>query len=112
MVEGDRVAPERRSRPRPGEQVRPQMDPGKARGRLRSGREIRHEDGRLQGGDLTPDLRDRVPAIVRAAVVAIPVDGEEHPRLDLPEPVHDAPDAELGRAARPDRAEAGGREEG
>ena len=46
-----------------------------------------------------------------AAAVAVAVDGEEDLRLDLREAVDDAADAEVGRAARPDRTEARARME-
>ena len=42
-----------------------------------------------------------------AVAVAIAVDGEEHLRLDLAEAIDHAAHAELGRAARPDRAQRG-----
>ena len=52
-----------------------------------------------------------VEPVVVAAAVAIAVHGEEEPRLDLREAVDDAADAEVGRAARPDRTEARARVE-
>ncbi len=46
------------------------------------------------------------------AAVAVAVDREQDARLDLREPVDDATDPEVGRAARPGSAEAGARMEG
>ncbi len=47
-----------------------------------------------------------------APAVAVAVDGEQEARLDLREAVDDAARAEVGGAARPDRAEARARVEG
>ena len=54
--------------------------------------------------------RTRASESMRLAAVAVAVDGEQHLRLDLAEAVEHALHAEIGRAGRPDRAEAGGRE--
>ena len=54
---------------------------------------------------------DDVEPVVVAAAVAVAVHGEEHSRLDLREPVDDARHAEVGRAARPDGADARARVE-
>ena len=51
------------------------------------------------------DALDRVDAL---AGVVVAVAGEQHLRRDLTEAVEHAADAEVGRARRPDRAEAGG----
>ena len=65
----------------------------------------------LQARQLRPHLRDLLAPV--DVLVAVPVrgDGQEHLRLELAEAVEDAPDAELGRARGPDRAEARAREE-
>ena len=57
-------------------------------------------------------LGDHVAAVEVLAAVAVAVDGEEHLGLDLGEAVDHAGRAEVGRAARPDRADRGGGEEG
>ena len=73
----------------------------------RYGRKItRSSDGSAR----TISAEDGAP-IERLAAVAIAVDGEQHLRLDLLEPVHDRAGAHVRRAARPDRAEARHREE-
>jgi hypothetical protein len=48
---------------------------------------------------------------VVTAAVAVAVHREQDARLDLGEPVDDAPEPEVGRAARPGRPEAGARVE-
>ena len=55
---------------------------------------------------------DRLAAVEVLAAVAVAVDGEQHLGLDLGEAVDHAGRAEVGRAARPDRADRGGGEEG
>ena len=57
------------------------------------------------------ELVDCGAAVEVLPAVAVPVDGEQHLRLDLREAVDDAADAELGRRRRPDRAERGAGEE-
>ncbi len=59
----------------------------------------------LDGRHLGEQPGDHVAAIEVAAVVAVSVDAEEQLRLDLREPVDDRAGAEVGRAARPDRAD-------
>jgi hypothetical protein len=68
-------------------------------------------DDRLEAREPCADLGDLLAAVDQLLAVAVTGDGEEHFRLELPEPVEDAADAELGRTRRPDRAEARGREE-
>ena len=58
--------------------------------------------------DARVDLLDDAAAVEIAAAVAIAVDREQHRRLDLGEAVDHRARAEVRRAARPDRAEAGG----
>ena len=48
---------------------------------------------------------DLLAAVDRPVAVAVAVDGDEHDRFDLGEPVDHGPHAELGGAARPHRAE-------
>ena len=50
-------------------------------------------------------------AVDVAIAVPVAVDGEQHPRLDLGQPVDDRPDAELRRARRPHGAQRRGGEE-
>ena len=47
----------------------------------------------------------RAQAVVRLAGVDVAVGGDEHPRLDLAEPIEHALDAEVRRARRPDGAD-------
>ena len=64
-------------------------------------------DGRQPGAD----LGDLLAAVDVLGAVAVAGDGQQHLRLDLPEPVDHAAGAELRGAARPDRAQAGGGQE-
>ena len=56
--------------------------------------------------------RDDLAAVVVAPAVAVAVDREQHLGLDLREAVDDRARAELGRRARPHRADRGGGQEG
>lgn len=70
--------------------------------------EVGDADGvpqRRQGG---PDRCDLGAPVHRLVAVAVAVHGDQHCRLDLLPPVGDAAGAELGRAGREDRAQAGG----
>ena len=58
-----------------------------------------------------PDRGDLLAAVDVLVAVAVAGDREQDLRLELAEPVEHAARPELGRAGRPDRAEAGGREE-
>ena len=60
-------------------------------------------DARQPGGDLPRPCRRTA---MRLAVVPVPVDGEEHARLDLAEAIEHALHAEIRRARRPHRAQA------
>ena len=62
-------------------------------------------------GQRGADRRDLVAAVDRAVAEAVAADRQQHGRLELREAVDDAARAELGRAARPDRAEARRRRE-
>src|SRR5581483_10041408 len=75
-------------------------------------RAVAQHDGALHGRKLRPDLLDRLEPVEVAPVVAVAVDGEQDLRLDLLKAVDDAARAEVGRAARPGRADARAREEG
>ena len=66
-----------------------------------------HLDDRGQAGQGRGDLRDHLGPGVFLAVVGVAVAGDEHRRLDLREPVDHAARAEVRRARRPDRAQAG-----
>ena len=67
--------------------------------------EIRHHDHPLHRWQLGNDLRNLVDDRQCLAVVPVAVDGHQHARLDLAEPVEHAAHAEIGRAGRPDGAE-------
>ncbi len=69
--------------------------------------QVRDHDDALDRGQRGDDLGDLVLDRNRLAVVPVAIDGEEHARLDLPEAVEHAAHAEIGRARRPHRAEAG-----
>src|SRR6185503_2242137 len=58
-----------------------------------------------------PDGGDLPAAVDLLVAEAVAGDREEDLRLELAEPVEDAPRTELGGARRPDSAEAGGGEE-
>ena len=62
-------------------------------------------------GDRGHDLRDPLAAVEVLAAVAVALGRDQHLRLDLLEAVHHGRRAELGRAARPDRADARAGEE-
>ena len=64
-----------------------------------------------QGGEGGADRRHLLAAVDRAVAEAVAADRQQHRRLELREAVDDAARAELGRAARPDRAEARRRRE-
>ena len=102
MVERDRVELERSAfggQVLPGDRVRdlrlPERDP----------------DHVLDRRDPASDRLDLGPAVDVAVTEAVAADREQHPRLDLREPVDDAAGAELGRAGGPDRSQARGGDE-
>ena len=64
-----------------------------------------------QRGEGGANRRHLLPAVDRAVAEAVAADRQQHGRLELREAVDDAASAELGRAARPDRAEARRRRE-
>ena len=97
VVEVHRLEHERRLR-RPRRETRPPSRPRRGSPGARASRR------RASG---SPRRR---AAVEIAAAVAIAVDGEQHRRLDLGEAVDHRARAEVRRAARPDRAEAGGRQ--
>jgi hypothetical protein len=87
--------------------------------RLVAGHEIRRPAAAVEvaeahdrGADLLGDAGDDLAAVVVAPAVAVAVDGKEHLGLDLREAVDDRARAELGRGARPHRADRGGGQEG
>ena len=82
-----------------------------ARHTIGGGVEIGHDDGRGHAGEADADLRHLLGAVDGLGAVAVAVDDEQHGRLDLRKAVDHAARAELGRARRPDRADAGGRQE-
>ena len=69
-------------------------------------------DDRRQARQAVADRGDLLAAVDELVAVAVAGDGQQHLRLELAEPVEHAAHAELRRARRPDRAEAGAREEG
>ena len=69
------------------------------------------DDG-AYGGDALGNLARLVHGGDRLAVVVVTVAGEQHLRLDLPEPIQRALGAEVGRARRPDAAQGGGGQHG
>ena len=70
----------------------------------------RHVDDLLQAGQQRDDLLHLGAAVEVPAAVAVAVHAEQHLRRQLAEPVADPAPAEVGRAARPHRADAGGGE--
>ncbi len=81
-------------------------------GEVGVGIEVGQDDGALEARHLLLEQRQGVAPVEVLAAVAVAVDREEDLGLDLREAVDDAGRAEVGRAARPDRADARGREEG
>ncbi len=81
-------------------------------GEVGLGIEVGEDDGVLEARHLRLEAGDRLAAVEVLAAVAVAVDGEEDPGLDLGEAVDDAGGAEVGRAAGPDRADARRGEEG
>ena len=81
-------------------------------GRLGVGGQVRHRHGRAQRRQLGPDRRHLGGAVDGAVAVAVAVHRQQHGGLDLAQPVDDAAGAELRRARRPDRAQAGRGQEG
>ncbi len=69
------------------------------------GVEVGEDDGALEARHRLLQRGDRLAAVEVPAAVAVAVDGEQHLGLDLGEAVDDACRAEVGRAARPDRAD-------
>ena len=76
------------------------------------GIEVGKDDRAGQARHRRLQLGDHVAAVEVPAAVAVAVDREQDLGLDLGEAVDDAGRAEVGRAARPDRADAGRGEEG
>ena len=81
-------------------------------GEVGVGIEVGEDDGALQRRHLGLQAGDRLAPVEVLAAVAVAVDREEDLGLDLGEAVDHAGRAEVGRAARPDGADAGGGEEG
>ena len=110
VVEGDAL--EAQLGPLAGGQ---QLAPG---GRVAQGREVGvrvevgEDDRALQAWHLRLQLCHGLAAVEVLAAVAVAVDREEDLGLDLGEAVDHAGRAEVRRAARPHRADRGGREEG
>ena len=84
----------------PGERVRERR--ARRRGRARRGAGV---------GRAARIVATSVAPVDRAVAEAVAADRQQHRRLELREAVDDAARAELGRAARPDRAEARRRRE-
>ena len=74
--------------------------------------EVAERHRALERGHLALHALDQLAAVMVLAAVAVAVDRQQHLRLDLREAVDDRARPEVRRAARPDRAEARGGEEG
>ncbi len=72
---------------------------------------VRQEDHRLHRRQLRDQFAHGLASIEVPAAVPIPVHGKEQPGLDLSETVEHAGGAHVGRATRPDGADAGGRQQ-
>ena len=101
-------APRRRPRSR---NVVPAPSPSRSPSERGLRVEVAEDDRPLEASASPPAAPHDVEPVVVAPAVAVAVDGEQDARLDLREPVDDAPRAEVRRAARPDRAEARARVE-
>ena len=73
--------------------------------------QIGHDQRVLDAWDFLDDLQDLIAGWDGLAVVVVAVAGDQQLGPDLPEAVENAAHAEIGRCARPDGAERGGREE-
>jgi hypothetical protein len=96
-------------RPRLGEELVPAE---RGRQRVVGAARVRHVDDVLERGQPGPNRADLLAAVDMPVAPAVAGDREKDGRLELAEPVEDAAGPELGRARRPDSAEAGGGEEG
>ena len=107
---GGRTGPPRTRAARRGEEVgpgEPRREPGP-----RSGVEVRRATTVASSdGSAARISATSVRAVDRLVAVAVAVDGEQDARLDLGEPIDHGAHPELRRARRPDRTEAGGREQ-
>src|SRR5262245_56836135 len=92
-----------------GEEVRPEYQLSR-RGLVGEG--VGNDDGMLDGRELLLKLGDDRAFVVGLAAVAVAVGGDENFWLDLLEAIDDTRGTEVGRTARPDRAKAGGGDEG
>ena len=106
MVERDALEGERRGASRIAEQRAPRDGARDGRGRARLVAQVRDDDDRLRVPGARRGRRRPRRAVDVAIAVPVAVDGEQHPRLDLGQPVDDRPDAELRRARRPHGARA------
>ena len=88
----------------------PGLRPGLPADRLPGG--SRHVDHLLEAGQQRDDLLYLGAAVVVPAAVAVAVHAEQDLRRQLPEPVADPAPAEVGGAAGPDGADAGGGQHG
>ena len=96
-------------RPRLGEQLLPADG---VREHVVRPADVGHVDEGLEGRQPLADRRHLLAAVDELVAEAVAGHGQEHLRLELPQAVEDAAHAELGRAGGPDRAQAGGGEEG
>ena len=88
--EGERVV----DRPLPTKSSSSWRFPDPAERRAPGGGTVEHDRALERGHRPLESLYDVEPVVVTAAV-AVAVDREEHTRLDLCEPIDDAPDAEV-----------------
>ena len=105
VVERERVE---RELPALGEEIVPGDRVGK---RVVLPADVRDVHDGLDAWKLAAHLRDLLAPVDLLVAVPVAGDGEDDLRLELPEAVEHAAHAELGRARRPDRAEARAREE-
>ena len=103
-LEFERSLPRRRPQPLVPQHSAPDLVD---RGPLR---EVRNDHHLLDRRDPPGDVGDAPEAVDLLSAVATPVGTEQDAWRDLAEAVHDARHAEVGRAGRPDGAEARGRE--
>ena len=102
-----------------GDAIRRRVRGGLAPGHgVRQGREIRrlldirHDRDRLDARQVGEHVRDARPAVEGLAAVEVAVGADQRLRFDLAETVEHPARAEIGRAGRPHRAQARGRQHG
>src|SRR5687767_11372738 len=72
------------------------------RSKIGAGRRVGHDHDLLDGRQRSHDRGEFPQAVVDLATIEVTIRRDEHPGLDLPEPVEDPLSTEVRRAGRPD----------